>query len=150
MAEVVAQSLNPELLSFLQKERFVMLSTITSQGVPYVSAVSWVYAPNASRIVIAVDSKSHILENVERNSHVVVTVFGAGSVYSVLGTGHIKVARMENMPLKLSLLEITIHEVRDVMFYGSRLSVEPQYEKTYNVFAAEKLDALVMEALKNA
>jgi hypothetical protein len=36
------------------------------------------------------------------------------------------------------------------MFYGSKISVEPEYEKTYNKIAAEKLDHQVMTALKNA
>ncbi|WCK53110.1 pyridoxamine 5'-phosphate oxidase family protein [Aneurinibacillus sp. Ricciae_BoGa-3] len=150
MAEVIAQSLNPELLSYLQTERFVMLTTMTPFGTPYVSAVSWVYAPDLSTVLIAAETQSHIVANVQQNSYVIMTVFGVGSVFAIVGEAFIKKERMENVPLKLSLLELRIKEVRDVMFYGSRLSYAPQYEKTYNVKAAEKLDRQVMEALKNA
>ncbi|WP_047151530.1 pyridoxamine 5'-phosphate oxidase family protein [Aneurinibacillus tyrosinisolvens] len=151
MPEIVAQSLSQELLPLLQKERFAMLSTINKQsGAPYISAISWVYAKNPSTLVLAVDSRSSIVENVIHNSRVVLNVFAAGSVYSIAGMGSVKAPRMEGVPLKLSLLEVLIEEVRDVMFYGSRLSIEPQYEKTYDARAAAKLDNQVMEALKNA
>jgi hypothetical protein len=47
-------------------------------------------------------------------------------------------------------MEVSIKEVRDVMFYGSKLSVEPSYEKTYDAEAAAKLDRQVMDAIKKA
>ncbi|MCP1355734.1 pyridoxamine 5'-phosphate oxidase family protein [Aneurinibacillus migulanus] len=151
MAEVVAQSLSQELLALLQDERFAMLSTVNRQsGGPYVSAISWVYASNVSTICFAVNSKSVIVENIQHNSHVVLNVFARGSVYSISGHAHVKAERMENVPLKLTLIEVMIEEVRDVMFYGSRIAVEPHFEKTYDAHAAEKLDNQVMEALKNA
>ncbi|AMA72550.1 MULTISPECIES: pyridoxamine 5'-phosphate oxidase family protein [Aneurinibacillus] len=151
MAEVVAQSLSQELLSLLQGERFVMLSTISKQsGAPYVSAISWVYAPEVSTILFAVNSKSVIVENIQHNHLVTLSVFAEGSVYSIHGRARIKADRMENVPLKLTMVEITIEEVRDVMFYGSRIAIEPRYEKTYDTRAAEKLDKQVMQALKNA
>jgi flavin reductase (DIM6/NTAB) family NADH-FMN oxidoreductase RutF len=151
MAEVVAQSLSQELLLLLQQERFAMLSTVNKQsGGPYVSAISWVYAPNISTILFAVNSKSEIVENIQHNPQVALNVFAVGSVYSISGRAHIKAERMEHVPLKLTLVEIAIDEVRDVMFYGARISLEPHYEKTYDARAAEKLDNQVMEALKNA
>jgi hypothetical protein len=48
------------------------------------------------------------------------------------------------------LVEISIKEVRDVMFYGSKIITEPQYDKTYDKVAAERLDKQVMEAMKKA
>ncbi|GEN32769.1 MULTISPECIES: pyridoxamine 5'-phosphate oxidase family protein [Aneurinibacillus] len=151
MAEVVAQSLSQDLLALLQNERFAMLSTVNKQsGGPYVSAISWVYAPNVSTILFAVNSKSVIVDNIQHNSHVVLNVFAGGSVYSISGHGHVKAEQMENVPLKLTMVEIMIEEVRDVMFYGSRISIEPRFEKTYDERAAKKLDNQVMEALKNA
>ncbi|MFT9847996.1 pyridoxamine 5'-phosphate oxidase family protein [Aneurinibacillus sp. REN35] len=151
MAEVVAQSLSQELLALLQDERFAMLSSVSkASGGPYVSAISWVYAPNVSTIMFAVNSKSVIVENIQHNSHVVLNVFATGSFYSISGHAHIKAERMEHVPLKLTLIEMMIEEVRDVMFYGSRIAIEPHYEKTYDARAAQKLDNQVMQALKNA
>lgn len=57
---------------------------------------------------------------------------------------------MENVPLKLALVKINVLEVRDVMFYGSKIIVEPQYDKTYDQEAAMRLDRQVMDEMKRA
>ena len=36
------------------------------------------------------------------------------------------------------------------MFYGSKITVVPKYDKTYDLEAAKKLDNQVMEAMKKA
>jgi len=149
MAETVATQLTDELLALLQKERFVTLSTIDlDTGAPNVSAISWVYAPDASVVRFAVDNRSRIVQNINKTNSVVLTVIGAGSCYAIAGEAEVVVEKLEGTPLKLARVDIKIKEVRDVMFYGSKISVEPQYEKTYDADAAAKLDKQVMDALK--
>ena len=41
-----------------------------------------------------------------------------------------------------------VQEVRDVMFYGAKLAIEPTYEKTYDLRAAKKLDNQVLVGMK--
>lgn len=149
MAETVAHSLSEELFGLLQKERYVLLATIDHEtGAPAVSAISWVFAPDKERVRFAVDSRSRIIANVQKHPDVVLTLIGAGSTYAINGKARVAVERMEDVPLKLAMVEVAIETVRDVMFYGSRISVEPQYEKTYNESAAAKLDSQVMAALR--
>lgn len=149
MAETVAQSLSDELLPLLKKERFVLLATVDKDtGAPNVSAISWIYAPTETIIRVAVDNRSRIVANIQNNPDVVITLFGAGSVFSIAGKAAVVEEKMEGVPLKLAMIEIAVQEVRDVMFYGSRISQEPQYEKTYDANAASKLDNQVMTALK--
>ncbi|MEW9667489.1 pyridoxamine 5'-phosphate oxidase family protein [Ammoniphilus sp. 3BR4] len=151
MAETVARSLNEQLLPLFKKERFVLLNTVDKDtGSPNVSAISWIYALNESTIVFAVDNRSRIVKNIENNRSVTLTLIGAGSVYAISGEATIQDEKMAGVPLKLAKIEMLINGVRDVMFYGSRISVEPQYEKTYDKKAAEKLDNQVMTALKGA
>ncbi len=151
MADTVASSLNEQLLPLLKKERFILLSTVDKDGgAPNQNAISWVYAPNESMIYFAVDNRSRILENIKNNKQVTLTLIGAGSVYSIVGDANVEVEKMDGVPLKLAKIVITVTAVREIMFYGSRISVEPQYEKTYDKQAAEKLDNQVMTALKNA
>jgi len=57
---------------------------------------------------------------------------------------------LDGVPFKLSCFDIHVEQVRDAMFYGSRLSVAPEYEKTYDKRAAEKLDNQVFAAMKKA
>ncbi|MFX3624331.1 MAG: pyridoxamine 5'-phosphate oxidase family protein [Ectobacillus sp.] len=149
MANVVEPVLTENLLHALQEERIVTIATIDfEKGSPNVSAISWVYAIDEATIRFAVDQRSRIIENVRHNPSVVLTVMANESVYSIAGQAEIKTERMEGIPLKLALVEISVTEVRDVMFYGSKISVEPKYEKTYDPRAAAKLDSQVLTALK--
>lgn len=149
MANQVEQQLIQSLFDIFQKERFVTLSSVDFEtDGPNVNAISWVYAPDKKRIYVAIDNRSRIIDNVRKNPLVVVNVIANESNYSISGKATIKVEKMDDVPLKLALLEIFIDEVRDVMFYGSKMSVEPKYEKTYDAVAAEKLDKQVMVVLK--
>lgn len=149
MAETVAESLSDELFKLLQQERFLLLGTIDHEsGAPATNAISWVYAPSPKRILFALDNRSRIVTNIRKEPRVVLTLIGAGSSYAISGEAVVVEERMADVPLKLCKLEMTIHSVRDVMFYGSRISVEPKYEKTYDRQAAAKLDGQVMSALR--
>ena len=151
LANQVEQMLTDELFQLLQKERFVTIATVDHEtGAPNISAISWVHAPKKEAVRFAVDNRSRIIENIKANPQAVLNIIGNESTYSISGTAQVKVEKLEEVPLKLALVEITISEVRDVMFYGSKISVEPEYEKTYDKEAADKLDLQVMTAMKKA
>lgn len=149
MANVVEPTLSDNLLQALREERIVTIATIDfEKGCPNVSAISWVYSMNPSTIRFAVDKRSRIVENIRHHSSVVLNVMADESVFSINGEANIIADQMEEVPLKLSLIEVSIEEVRDVMFYGAKLAVEPKYEKTYDLRAAAKLDGQVLTAMK--
>jgi len=151
MANIVESQLFQPLLSELQKKCYVILSTVDSEtGAPDVNAISWVFAKDEHTILFAVAKRSKIVENIEQTKHAVITVIANESTYSISGEATVKVEELEGVSLKLSLIELHINEVRDVMFYGSKISAEPQYETTYDPEAAEALDEKVMEVLKKA
>lgn len=149
MAETVSQSLSEELFALLQQERFLTLCTIDQEtGGPAMSSISWVYAPTHDTLRFAVDNRSRIIANIQKQPKVAVHLIGVGSSYVINGNAAVAMERMAEVPLKLAMVEIKIETVRDIMFYGSRISVDPQYEKTYDKKAAAKLDEQVMTALK--
>ncbi|MBD8068439.1 pyridoxamine 5'-phosphate oxidase family protein [Bacillus sp. PS06] len=149
MANQVEDHLIEPLKAYLQKERLVTISTVDHlTGGPNVNAISWVYASDERHVLFAVDSRSKIVKNVEGNHHVVITMIANDSIYSISGKATIIQETLEEVPLKLSVAKLEINEVRDVMFYGSKISLEPVYEKTYDALAAAKLDNQVMAALK--
>ncbi len=151
MANQIEPILTDELFHILQKERFVTVATVDFEtGGPNVSAISWVFAPNKTTIRFAVDNRSRIIQNINANQRIVLNLFGSESIYSISGSATVKIEKLAEVPLKLALVEIQIQEVRDVMFYGSKISIEPQYEKTYDKQAADKLDNQVMTAMKKA
>ncbi|MFZ7942157.1 MULTISPECIES: pyridoxamine 5'-phosphate oxidase family protein [Bacillaceae] len=151
MANQVEPKLIKPLYDAMQKERFVTLASIDYEtGGPNVSAISWVLAKDDSTIYFAVDNRSRILENIYKNNKVIINLIANESTYSIQGEAAVKEERLQDVPLKLALVKVTIHEVRDVMFYGSKIVTEVQYDKTYDKNAAEKLDRQVMEAMKKA
>ncbi len=151
MANLVEPVLTDELFQLLQKERFVTLATVDfeTKG-PNVSAISWIYAPSKTTVCFAVDNRSRIIANIQGNPKIAINVIGNESTYSICGEAYISEEKLEGVPLKLALIKVHIHEVRDVMFYGSKISVEPNYEKTYDKEAADKLDNQVMTAIRKA
>ncbi|MFV8827000.1 pyridoxamine 5'-phosphate oxidase family protein [Alkalihalobacterium sp. APHAB7] len=151
MGNQVEPKLTEELLPLLQSERFVTIATVDHEtGTPNVNAISWVFAPTQEKVRFAVDNRSRIIENINNHSGVTLNLIGNGSTYSIVGDATVIKEKMDDVPLKLALVEINIKEVRDVMFYGSRIAVEPKYEKTYDANAAAKLDSQVMDSMKKA
>jgi uncharacterized pyridoxamine 5'-phosphate oxidase family protein len=149
MANQVEPKLIQPLFDELQKERFVTIATVDFEtGGPNVSAISWVLAADNETLFFSVDNRSRIIENITQNNHVVINVIANESTYSISGLARVKHERLPEVPLKLALIEIKINEVRDVMFYGSKITVEPQYDKTYDKNAAQRLDNQVMDAIR--
>ncbi|EIJ81643.1 hypothetical protein PB1_01840 [Bacillus methanolicus PB1] len=150
MANQVEPKLIKPLYDELQKERFVLLATIDFEsGGPNVSAISWVFAKDDETIYFAVDNRSRIVQNINKNNKVVINIIANESTYSISGEASVKQEKMEGVPLKLALIEVKIKEVRDVMFYGSKIVKEPEYDKTYDKNAAARLDKQVMDAMRN-
>ena len=52
--------------------------------------------------------------------------------------------------MKLRVVTVEVESVEDVMFYGGKVTTEPQYEKTYKKELAEKLDSEVYGVLREA
>jgi uncharacterized pyridoxamine 5'-phosphate oxidase family protein len=151
MANQVEPKLIKAIYDELQKERFVVLATVDHEsGGPSVNAISWLIAKDESTLYFAVDNRSRIIQNIKSNNRVVVNVIANESTYSISGEANVKEEKLEGVPLKLALIEISIKEVRDVMFYGSKIVTEPKYDKTYDKDAAARLDKQVMDAMRKA
>lgn len=150
MSEVVTV-LDDVLFEQLQQEKLVLLHTIDAEsGAPTSSAISWVFAPGRDTIRFAVDQRSRLVANMQASGQVSLTVFANNTVNVIAGTARVHEAPLDDVPFKLACIDIQIEAVRDGMFYGSRISVEPAYEKTYDKRAAEKLDNQVFDAMKKA
>ncbi|WP_160720682.1 pyridoxamine 5'-phosphate oxidase [Bacillus sp. USDA818B3_A] len=140
--------LSPALASSLQGETMVSLITVDAETkLPQLSVVSWVNAyPDGTQIKVALGSKASSINNIQSNPNVIVGMIGDGSCYSVRGRA--SVSEVFEKTMKLCVVTIEIEEVEDVMFYGGKVTVEPEYEKTYNPELAKKLDTEVYELLK--
>jgi len=140
--------LSPELASSLQGEKMVSLITVDEgTKLPQLSVVSWVNAnQDGTKIKLALGHKASSITNIQSNPTVIVGMIGEGSCYSVRGKA--QVSQVIERTMKLCVVTIDIEEVENVMFYGGKVTVEPEYEKTYNPELAKKLDTEVYELLR--
>ena len=69
------------------------------------------------------------------------------SVFSISGAGEILTDRMEGISLKLTVIEVNVQEVRDVMFYGAKLALN-QHMKNIRSSGSEKLDNEVLVGIR--
>ncbi|MEB3100659.1 pyridoxamine 5'-phosphate oxidase family protein [Ferviditalea candida] len=147
----IAHELSETILSRFQKQKFVLLNTVDAEtGGPTGKAISWIYAVNSRLLRFAVDQRSRIVDNIKRTPKVAITLFASGTVYTVSGKASIFREVLEEVPISLTCIEVNIDTVKDAMFDGARISVEPEYENTYDKRAAEKLDNQVFAAMKKA
>ncbi|NBD22821.1 PNPOx family protein [Paenibacillus glycinis] len=143
--------LSDDLYGALNREPFVLLHTIDADsGSPTSSAISWIYAVNRTTLRFAIDGRSRLSVNMASKTEVSVTLFAPGTVQTIYGTARLVTEALEAVPFKLVCYDIDIADVRDAMFYGARLSAKPEYEKTYDQRAADKLDAQVFAAMRKA
>ncbi|MHA0855824.1 pyridoxamine 5'-phosphate oxidase family protein [Paenibacillus sp. CMAA1364] len=150
MSESVTQ-MTDALFSQLKSETFVLLNTIDAEtGGPTSSAISWIYALNASTLRIAIDHRSRLVENIRNNPMVTITVFGDSKVHAINGRASVALDPLPELPFKLCCFDISIEAVRNALFYGAQLSSAPQYIKTYDQRASEKLDVQVFSAMQKA
>jgi hypothetical protein len=139
--------LSPELASSLQGEKMVSLITVDAKTkLPQLSVVSWVNAnPEGTQIKVALGHKASSITNILNNPTVIVGMIAEGSCYSVRGRA--AVSEVIEKTMKFCVVTIDVEEVENVMFYGGKVTVEPEYEKTYNPELAKKLDTEVYELL---
>lgn len=150
MAETMT-ALTEALYNQLQKENFVLLHTVDAEnGSPTSSAISWIYAVEPGRLRFALDGRSRLISNLKAHAGVSLTLFGGGTVHAVYGQARVISEHLEGVPFPLACVDVDITAVRDAMFYGARLSVLPEYEKTYDKRAADRLDGQVFEAMRKA
>ncbi|SFI60786.1 Pyridoxamine 5'-phosphate oxidase [Paenibacillus sp. UNC496MF] len=150
MTEPVAV-LSDDLYGALNEQPFVLLHTIDAEtGAPTSNAISWIYAVDRATLRFALDGRSRLTVNMTSTAEASVTLFAPGTVQTIHGTARLVAEALEDVPFKLVCFDLDIASIRDAMFYGARLSVRPEHEKTYDKRAADKLDGQVFAAMKKA
>ena len=140
--------LNSELINLLQGEKIISLITNdVKTAQPDLAMISWVVANSeGDRINFAIGHNASSARNIQNDPNVILGVIGAGSCFAIKGNG--KVSEIIEGTIKMRIVSVEIESVEDVMFYGGKVTTEPEYEKTYNKELAEKLDNEVYGVLR--
>lgn len=147
MSKVLTE-LSPEMMSILQGQAIVLLNVIhkPSQRI-YTTALSWVYADDPKKIRFAIDAKSEFVTILEEDPNLALNFIALESVYSVIGTANVMVKQTEGTTLKLAVVEVDIDHIRDIMFYGGKVTADPSFIKTYKPELVIKLDEEAKQAV---
>ncbi|KPB04210.1 pyridoxamine 5'-phosphate oxidase family protein [Bacillus sp. CHD6a] len=141
-------SLSKELVELLQGEKIVSLITTDKDSKkPNLSVVSWLVAhEDGKTIKFALGHKAESAFNIQENPELILGVVGAGSCYSINGKG--SVSEVIDKTMKYRVVTVEVESVEDVIFYGGKITQEPDYVKTYDEDLAKKLDEEVYALLK--
>lgn len=145
----VPTRLSDELVAFLQAPQLVLVTTIDAEtGWPANNLITWVVAVDSERVRLAADAKGRIMTNVRADSRVLVTVMAHGACHTIEGGAQVAAENLEGPSLKLGCAEVRVRAVRDVTFWGGKITANPEYDVTYDKSLKEKLDGSVFAAMK--
>lgn len=141
--------LSQKLVDDLQDPRLVLVTTMDAEsGWPSNNLITWVVAADPQTLRLAADAKGRILTNVRRDSRLLLTVMAQGACYTIEGNGRIAAENLEGISLKLGCAEVKVTAVRDVTFWGGKITAEPEYDVTYDQALKVKLDTGVFAAMR--
>lgn len=145
-----ATQLSQELVGYLQAPRLVIVTTLDSDtDWPTNNAITWVIAVDANTVRLAADAKGRVIGNIRADERVLLTVMAHGACHTIEGTGTIVSENLDGVSLKLGCAEVKVRAVRDITFWGGKITQEPEYDVTYDKALKEKLDSGVFAAMKN-
>ncbi|SCW33492.1 hypothetical protein SAMN04487970_100393 [Paenibacillus tianmuensis] len=149
MSKVIAE-LSPEMVQQLQGQNIVFLNIVNREtGDIYSTCLSWVYAVSPTAIRFAIDAKSDFVQILQQDPRLIMNFIVQETVFSVKGKAAVKVAKTEGLTLKMALIEVTVEEIRDIMFYGGKIVTQPAFVKTYKEDLIKKLDDEMRTALNS-
>jgi hypothetical protein len=115
---------------------------------PSNNLITWVLAKDERTVRLAADAKGRILNNIRADNRVLLTVMTQGACHTVQGTARVVADELQGPSLKLGCAEVEVQAVRDVTFWGGKITAEPQYVVTYDCAVKEKLDTAVFGAMR--
>lgn len=143
-------ALSPELTAFLQGPNLVLITTLDSQTQwPTNNLITWVLAKESQTLRLCADSKGRVLGNIRADERILLTVMTGGACHTIEGTAQVIAEEISGTSIKLGVAEVQVKAVRDVTFFGGKLTQEPAYTVTYDLALKEKLDASVFEAMRS-
>ncbi|HWI51818.1 MAG TPA: pyridoxamine 5'-phosphate oxidase family protein [Symbiobacteriaceae bacterium] len=149
MSETPAQ-LSPELTGFLQGPQLVLVTTLDAQSKwPTNNLITWVCAKDETTLRLCADSRGRVMNNIRSDDRVLLTVMTGGACHTIEGNAAVIKEEIEDVSLKLACAEVKVRAVRDVTFWGGKITAEPQYEVTYDQALKAKLDSGVFAAMKS-
>lgn len=142
-------ALSPELVAFLQQPRLVLVTTIDAEtGWPTNNLITWTYAKDGETVLLAADARGRVMRNIRANERVLLTFMAEEACHAVEGSAQVVQEEVPGVSLKLSVAQVSVRAVRNITFWGGRITTLPEYDVTYDRALKEKLDGGVFAAMR--
>lgn len=143
------KQLSQELVEFLQGPQLVLVTTLDAESKwPTNNLITWVLAKDNTTLRLAADAKGRVMGNIRADERVLLTVMTLGACHTIEGTAKVITEELQGVSLKLAVAEVTVQAVRDVTFWGGKITAYPQYDVTYDKALKEKLDTGVFQGMR--
>lgn len=141
--------MSPELTSFLQGPQLVLVTTLDAESTwPTNNLITWVYAKDEKTLRLCADAKGRVIGNIRADGRILLTVMTGGACHTIEGNASVIKDEIEGVSLKLACAEVKVRAVRDITFWGGKITAEPQYDVTYDKALKAKLDSGVFAAMQ--
>ena len=141
--------MSDELVQHLQGPQPVLVTTLDAEtNWPTNNLITWVRAIDGDTLRLVADATGRVIENIRADGRVLLTVMATGACHCIAGDATVTATQIEGPSLKLGMAEVKVRNVRDVMFWGGKLTAGPTYDVTYGQTTKEKLDRQVFDAMR--
>lgn len=148
--ETTHKRMPQHLIDHLQRPQLVLITTLDAEtGRPANNLITWVLARDATSLRLVAEANGRVLENIRHNEDLLLTVLANNGCYAIEGQGRVIADELQTTALKLGMAEVDVEAVRDVIFYGGKLTAPPQYTVTYDQATKETLDEQVFTTMRN-
>jgi flavin reductase (DIM6/NTAB) family NADH-FMN oxidoreductase RutF len=139
-----------ELIDFMRSVGVfpIVLATTDKNGELHTTFITWVYPVDDKTLRLALSSNAKSAKNMQETGKVAIMVFSANTALALYGNAKLVLERIEEVKFPVSVFEVSIQRVEDVLFPGGTVVGTIPFMHTGDLQMAGELDELVLSALR--
>jgi len=139
-----------ELIDFMRSVGVfpIVLTTTDKNGELHTTFTTWVYPVDDKTLRLALSSNAKSAKNMQETGKVAIMVFSANTALALYGNAKLLLERIEEVKFPVSVFEVSIQRVEDVLFPGGTVVGTIPFMHTGDLQMAGELDELVLSALR--
>ena len=139
-----------ELIDFMRSVGVfpIVLATTDKNGELHTTFITWVYPVDDKTLRLALSPNARSAKNMQETGKVAIMVFSANTALALYGNAKLVLERIEEVKFPVSVFEVSIQRVEDVLFPGGTVVGTIPFMHTGDLQKAAELDELVLSILR--
>jgi hypothetical protein len=126
----------------------IVLTTADKNGELHTTFITWVYPVDDKTLRLALSPNAKSAKNIQETGKVAIMVFSANTALALYGNAKLLLERIEEVKFPVSVFEVSIQRVEDVLFPGGTVVGTIPFMHTGDLQKAGELDELILSALR--